>query len=85
MSTALPGSIKTTDGRTLYLFSWLALGAKMKYGNESENVWVKISNDRLGGCIAAWDDENQATHWLGQSICSLNDNGEDIYVELVDE
>ena len=64
------------------LFSDLALGAKFKFENH-EDVWVKIDIDPKEGCIAKWDNALQASGWVGQPVCSLNDNGIDQYVILV--
>lgn len=79
------GVIQTPDGKKFVLFSWLALGTKFKYPDVSENfsVWVKISNDIRSGCIAEWKPDQQITKWVGQSVCSLNDDNTDMYVEFI--
>ena len=67
-------------------FSHLALGCKFKYISTmpcNDLTFVKISNDRTGGCIAEWDDDCQTVNWVGQGIYSLNDDGIDIDVEAV--
>lgn len=73
---------KTVDGIEFVLFSWLSLGAKFKYPNRSK-IWIKISHDLSGGCIAEWNENKQDIYWVGQSICSLNDDDIDQYVLLV--
>lgn len=72
---------KVIDGVEMVLFSWLCLGAKFKYPN-SNKVWVKISNDLDSGCVAEWSDDNQDTYWIGQSVCSFNDDSVDDFVIL---
>lgn len=67
-------------------FSKLALGGKFMYIptiKDHERVYVKISNDRTGGCIAEWDDEKIAGGWLCQGIYSLNETGNDIFIRVV--
>ena len=51
-------------------FSKLAIGTRFKYPN-GESTWVKID---LCGTIAKWEDEQICSSWIGQPICSLNDN-----------
>ena len=67
-------------------FSKLALGGKFMYIpsiKDHERVYVKISNDRTGGCIAEWDDKNIATGWTMQGVYSLNETGNDINIRVV--
>lgn len=73
---------KVVNGVEMVLFSWICLGAKFKYQN-SNKVWVKIGNDLDGGCIAEWSDDNQDTYWIGQTVCSFNDDGVDEFVILI--
>jgi hypothetical protein len=73
---------KVINGVEMVLFSWLCLGAKFKYPN-SNKMWVKISDDLNSGCVAEWSDDNQDTYWVGQSVCSFNDDCVDDFVILV--
>lgn len=72
------GSVKSKK----VLFSELALGARFKYEG-SEDVWVKIDVDPKDACIAKWDENLKDKAWIGQPVCSLNDDGADQYVLLV--
>ena len=66
-------------------FSHLALGGKFKYvPSISESLFVKISNDRMGGCIASWDEKLITANWVSQGIYSLNDTGKDIDIEVIE-
>ena len=62
-------------------FPELALGARFKYldGASSESkIWIKISDEGLGG-IAEYDANYiQHPNWIGQSICSFADSREQL-------
>lgn len=75
-----------------FRFSELAIGARFRYIPTLDcyeptfcyqKVFVKISNDLLGACIAEWDDDQITSGWLAQGIYSLNDTGKDIIVDVV--
>ncbi len=50
-------------------FKCLALGTKFMYPN-SGKVWVKIDVHT----VAEWSEANKTDGWLGQAICSFDDN-----------
>lgn len=70
--------------KNLFLFSTLCLGAKLRLPGTNE-IWVKIKYDPAEACIAAWNPELQTATWFGQTICILDADGKDMYVELVRE
>ena len=70
----------------LVSFSCLCLGAKFKYADPGiDRVWVKIGHNE----IAAWDESQLDTDWVGQQICCFADNDDKaslaVEVELVEE
>lgn len=75
------GSMQTNK---TVLFSSLCLGAKFRYINK-EKIYVKIAHNPGEGCIADWNYSLQSSTWIGQGIYCLNDEGKDMYVELVIE
>jgi hypothetical protein len=66
------------------MFSHLALGARFVYLATlgPEQIYVKISNDRKGSCVAAWNPK--LAEWAGQGVYCLNDTGNDIEVKFVE-
>lgn len=62
------------------LFSTLALGSRFKFSPESDDVWVKLGYDAI---IAKWDEKFSTDKWVGQPICSLNDDRTDQEVYYV--
>ncbi len=50
-------------------FRSLALGARFSYDRFSKE-WVKIS----ATTIAEWDENQKASGWFGQSICSFDED-----------
>lgn len=68
--------------KTIIPFSHLCLGGKFRY-KDFNQVFVKISNNRKDGCIANWNPDLIDKKWIGQQICSLDENDEDIDIEVV--
>lgn len=66
------------------LFSSLCLGTKFRYINQ-DKIYVKIDHNPIEGCVADWDYSLQSDTWIGQNVFCLNDEGKDMYVELVIE
>jgi len=52
-------------------FKDLALGAKFSYKSGSKQ-WVKIS----AVAIAEWDESLKTSRWMGQSICTFEENND---------
>lgn len=65
------------------LFSSLALGARFMYPG-STKINVKIDHDPASGCLVRWEGDNADVFWIGQPILSLNDDGVDQIVILVE-
>jgi len=73
-----------SNDNNLVKFSELALGVKFKYyPSIGDSVYVKLSNNRQGACVANWDNKLARTPWRTQGVYSLNDTGGDILVERV--
>ncbi len=62
-----------------YKYGSLALGTRFKYRNDT-TVWVKISVNT----VAKWDEKQKTDSWIGQQICSFDENHNmNIYVDVL--